>query len=619
MANGNVDDLTTFEPDTTGYEEPKALEDAELWDIEVQKHVAAGLPQNQAELKAQNFLTKKYGLTMEDAAGAYYLPPEKDTGWAAFGSTRTDQGWSVPKGKTLSAIKSKKLQQRAEQQKKLKGLAKAEYDLAMKEGRLEDAEGIRLANEAELDQQAASTLANLDVGQVQPAGESFNPLQQIVTGQSSEGVDRALLAKAVASKDAFLKAYLDTPEIAAEKLEERDRLAFDIGVSDAALQSFPRVDDRKDSPRYGQMVGDFSDAGWELKKLIDEQNAARSAAVENFELDLGGSLDGKQKMIAAISLIIGGIGAGLAGGANMAAAGLDKHIERDIKRQMLKQKSKIQNLDLNQAQQREMFKFTQQEQLEAYKRQVDELALKTADLRLQEKYHLMGMGVDQKIAELSRRKYSQTYTTLGQALGKGAKQSTGQEDASIIQATVDDLSAEYENMLLNSGGLSRWVGHFAKDEGFLRSFARVTGMMDPHTGKYLNKATMAIAKIVKTLQGSRPSDFDWKKLATLIPGTRDDPDLARADFQAIMEIAQVTAMADMEFAQNFGGVSYANTEAGKKKKKADYESTRAGHTLMVLGEELEAMSKGGETNPRTYHQAINRWQTNVGAVLNTGN
>jgi len=618
MANG----AQGYWPDTAGYEEPKALEDAEIWDREVQRGVDSGLPLDQAELLARNLLTKKYGITMDAAAGAHYLSPEKETGWSAFqsatsGSPRTDQGWSVSKGKTLSAIGNKKAQDRAKQVAKLKGLEKAQYDLAMKQGRHKDAEGILSQNEDALAQQARTTQERMEGEQL--LGQNIVPSgpQAFTTSQSYQGLTgkgRALARAGAAAQKAVLNAIIYNPEEYDEKVRERDMLAASLGMNEAQMALLPRVDDRKDSPTYKQTIGDFSDAGWELKKLIDEQNLARRAAVENFELDLGGSFEGREKMIAAISLIIGSIGAGLTGGDNLAAKALDRHIERDIKRQMIKQKAKIQDLDLNHGQQKEMFMFAQKEQLQSYRRQVEKLALNTADLRLQDQYKVMLGGIDLQLANLMQVKTSSTQIPSSD-LG-GGKLSDAQKDASMISAVTVDLARTYEDVVAEGGGLSRWIGHFGKSQPWLLSLGRVTGLMDKHTSTYLNKGTMAVARIVKTLQGSRPSDFDWKKLETLIPGTRDDPELARADFQAIMDIAEVTATAELEFKKRFGGKSYGNNPQGEEERRRDYASSGAGRKLTEIGTRLDELDKRGKLDAGNAASVVNQWAYNLGAVEN---
>ena len=444
----------------------------------------------------------------------------------------------------------------------------------------------------------------------------FGP-QAFTTSQSYQGLTgkgRALARAGAAAQKAVLNAIIYNPEEYDEKVRERDMLAASLGMNEAQMALLPRVDDRKDSPTYKQTIGDFSDAGWELKKLIDEQNLARRAAVENFELDLGGSFEGREKMIAAISLIIGSIGAGLTGGDNLAAKALDRHIERDIKRQMIKQKAKIQDLDLNHGQQKEMFMFAQKEQLQSYRRQVEKLALNTADLRLQDQYKVMLGGIDLQLANLMQVKTSSTQIPSSD-LG-GGKLSDAQKDASMISAVTVDLARTYEDVVAEGGGLSRWIGHFGKSQPWLLSLGRVTGLMDKHTSTYLNKGTMAVARIVKTLQGSRPSDFDWKKLETLIPGTRDDPELARADFQAIMDIAEVTATAELEFEKKFGGKSYGNNPQGDEERRRDYASSGAGRKLAEIGTRLDELDKRGKLDAGNAASVVNQWAYNLGAVEN---
>lgn len=624
MANGNVDDTDRTiaggyteppNPDTAGGE-TKALEDAEIWDREVQRQVAKGLPLDQAELLARALLTKKYGLTMEDAASAHYPKPHGMTG--LFSDPRQPKyQYSESKGKTLNAIAHKKIRLQAEKVARLKGLEKAQYELAMKQGRIEDAKSILSRSEDAYAQQARTTRERMKGEQlpdqnIGPSVPQAFPTSQSYQGLTREGMD---LAKGWATKQkAVLNAIIYNPEEYDEKVSERDMMAASLGMTEAQMALLPRVDDRKGSPSYGEYIGDFSDAGWEYKKLIDEQNLARRAAVENFELDLGGSFEGREKMIAAISLIIGSIGAGLTGGDNLAAKALNRHIERDIKRQMIKQKAKIQDLDLNHAQQKEMFMFAQKEQLEGYRRQVEKLALNTADLRLQDQYKVMLGGIDLQLAQLMQVKTSSTQIPSSE-IG-GGKLSDAQKDAAMISAVTVDLAKTYEDVVAKGGGLSRWIGHFGKDKRWLISLGRITGLMDKHTSVYLNKATMAVARITKTLQGSRPSDFDWKKLETLIPGTRDDPELARADFQAIMDIAEVTATAELEFEKRFGGKSYGNNPQGEEERRRDYASSGAGRKLTEIGTRLDELDKRGELDSSNAASVVSQWAYNLGAVEN---
>ena len=85
--------------------------------------------------------------------------------------------------------------------------------------------------------------------------------------------------------------------------------------------------------------------------------------------------------------------------------------------------------------------------------------------------------------------------------------------------------------------------------------------MPEEVATYLNQRTNTLAQVVKALQGSRPSDFDWKKLEVLFPGVLDSKELARADFEAIERMMETAALAEIGQGTEAGDKAFAELTA----------------------------------------------------------
>mgnify|MGYP001263006472 CR=1 FL=1 len=294
-------------------------------------------------------------------------------------------------------------------------------------------------------------------------------------------------------------------------------------------------------------------------------NKARTDAVENFNADLSGGIKGSDLVYAQLAIVLGSIGTGLAGGTNPALEAFNRLIDRDVERQYKEQEQRLKNMDLTNEQTQAMLSMAKVDRQNLVVSELKTIAQLTTDMNQQAKI----LEIAAKLEGDAYKGQYRTYNTAMQVkslelqarmaglLDKGQKTPESvrkaMSDYRSMKGSVGQLKQAFVVMRKESSWGDRWMGYLAKETGFIRDMVRMTGGMPPEVSVYLNKRTNTLAQVVKALQGSRPSDFDWKKLEVLFPGVLDNEELAMADFaavEAMVEAAGRAAMGDPKaFAQ----------------------------------------------------------------------
>jgi hypothetical protein len=303
---------------------------------------------------------------------------------------------------------------------------------------------------------------------------------------------------------------------------------------------------------------DYTDDQLKLKELTTYYNDARKAADDNFKLDMSGGGGAAGTVLSAISVAMGAYASGILGGPNQALSIVQKHIDRDIKRQYKKQQKKIDNLGLDFQQQTLMLDMVRKDRLQLYGLKMQELAsiatTKEQQLRLNQ-LATQTMGMAAQAAPRANPKVALAKGAMKirlaqglDPLGKGSKTTADQRKLSREQNTIRNhiigTREAFNKAKKTTSWAGQWVASLGSEAGLYRDVVRGLGWMNPDAGSYYNKRTSAIATVVKILQGSRPSDFDWQKLDILFPQLPDSEDLADADFNAMMEVAEMTLNAE---------------------------------------------------------------------------
>jgi len=352
-----------------------------------------------------------------------------------------------------------------------------------------------------------------------------------------------------------LSPEFDAEIAALDESPEAQRKAAAEGKLDTLLKEGERI--TKYDEETGRELTMAADS-WIKYETQQEFNKARTDAVENFNADLSGGIKGSDLVYAQLAVVLGSVGTGLAGGKNPALEAFNRLIDRDVERQYKEQEARLKNMDLTNEQTQNMLSMAKSDRQNEIAGQLNVIAQSTTDLA--QKARIKEVSKQLELNALLGQK--QTYDNTAQLIskkfeaelrglvGKGAPKTSAElkkakRETDKMRYAVGELKNSFKLMAKTASFGDKLMGYFGKETGFFRDVIRATGAMPKEVATYLNKRTNTLAQVVKALQGSRPSDFDWRKLEVLFPGVLDTEELAMADFEAVEAMVEANARAEM--------------------------------------------------------------------------
>ena len=342
---------------------------------------------------------------------------------------------------------------------------------------------------------------------------------------------------------------------ALDESPEAQRKAAAEGRLDTLLEEGERI--TKYDEETGRELTMAADS-WIKYETQQEFNKARTAAVENFNADLSGGIKGSDLVYAQLAVVLGSVGTGLAGGKNPALEAFNRLIDRDVERQYKEQEARLKNMDLTNEQTQNMLSLARADRQNEIAGQLKVIAQTTTDLGQKARIEEVSKQLELNSISAQRQTYDNTAQLRAKQFeaellgltGKAAPKSSAElqkakRDTDKMRYAVRELKNSFKEMSKEASFGDKLMGYFGKETGFMRDVIRATHLMPKEVATYLNKRTNTLAQVVKALQGSRPSDFDWRKLEVLFPGVLDSEELAMADFEAVEAMVDANARALM--------------------------------------------------------------------------
>ena len=329
--------------------------------------------------------------------------------------------------------------------------------------------------------------------------------------------------------------------------------------------------------KYDEATGKeitMAEDSWLKYETQKEFTKARTAAVENFNADLSGGIKGSDLVYAQLAVVLGSVGTGLAGGKNPALEAFNRLIDRDVERQYKEQEDRLKNMDLTNAQTQNMLSLAKADRQSEIAGQLNVIAQATTDMNKKAEIEKLSAQLDRDALLATKRSYNNTaqleqWKLKASLAGMDVGTKKARPDVNLRKAAAEHrkmrgavglLKQSFERMSKKSFG-QRLMGWLGKETGFTRDVIRAANAMPEEVATYLNQRTNTLAQVVKALQGSRPSDFDWKKLEVLFPGVLDSKELARADFEALELMMETAALAEIGQGTAAGDKAFAELEA----------------------------------------------------------
>lgn len=280
-----------------------------------------------------------------------------------------------------------------------------------------------------------------------------------------------------------------------------------------------------------------------LMNRYELEQRARNQAVEDYskmKVDptrLLSKQSDSEKVMWTIGAVLGGIGAALTHGPNMAVEALNRAVDQDIDSQKTAIMNAKDNVSMRNnlvAQMREKIgDFDQsvlaakQVRLEQLKRQVDTLASEYRGPEAQARAKMLNAGLDERLAELKLQQDAQAKARFVQLLdkmpapgGKALNEGTAKELGEANSATKSA-----QDLLDKFNGSAEGVG------GWLMSFLPRTD-----ASKYEDRARVATQVIGSYLEGGKLSDANVPQYRAMLPKPGESKEVARNKVDAIVKL-----------------------------------------------------------------------------------
>lgn len=290
-----------------------------------------------------------------------------------------------------------------------------------------------------------------------------------------------------------------------------------------------------------------------LMNRYELEERARNQAVEEaakMKVDPNRILSNQsasEKVMFTIGAVLGGIGAALTHGPNMAVEALNRAVDQDIDAQ----KTAIMNAKDNVAMRNNLVgqmrakigDFDQsvlaakQVRLEQLKRQVDALATEYRGPESEARAKLINAGLDERLAQIKAQQDAAAKARMIQLLdkmpppgGKALNEGTAKELGEATSATksAQDILNRFNG---NADGVGGWLMSFIP-----RSDA----------SKYEDRARVATQVIGTYLEGGKLTDADYPKYMKMIPKPGDSKEQARNKVDGIVQLIKTRQAAQKD-------------------------------------------------------------------------
>lgn len=351
-----------------------------------------------------------------------------------------------------------------------------------------------------------------------PTSQPFNPMALVGTSPKIAAMEEKAIAdqKQANTDVAGIQAQRADEEAAAQRTANAaiERVAADSQMQRDYLANQMELRERK----YGEAVEEAAKMKIDPNRLLSTQSAS-------------------EKAMWTLGAVLGGVGAALTHGPNMAVEALNRAVDADIDAQknaimnakdtvvtrgnlVAQMRAKIGDFD-------QAVMAAKQVKLEQLKRQMDALATEYRGPEAQARAREFNAGLDLKLAELKQQQETARKALMvhlldkmpppgGKALNEGTAKELGEANSAVKSA---------QDILNRFDGKADGVG------GWLMSFLPLTD-----ASKYEDRARVATQVIGTYLEGGKLSDANVPQYRAMLPKPGETRETARNKVDAIVQL-----------------------------------------------------------------------------------